>query len=526
VITPPRPVRLRKPRSILHGRVQSRLGWAAPRTGLGGGSPLWIAAAVGVPGILLGELATQSPEAGIAVGLLAAAACLLVAVPARLAIASLIVYLPMEGWLLGYAPGSASSVLRYAPEGLCILALCVVAAGYRSSNLGRWNSILPMLGATVACWLIGAVAADESASQAVIGVRAELRWVPLCLLVALSRDVTRDARVYARGIVAAASVQAFVAVAELTVGQPARAFFAPHYNIVLGGVTVSSSTTFRPDSISGTLDNYNSLGTWLLMGWIVAVLAGTKGLGVSRWVVWLTGIGFPAIIVLAGSREALIALAVAAVAIGGIRYRFPVFRAVAVVGLIGAVSYPILTNSAATNGANRTDLRTRFEVLLNPATYSPTSSSNFRLALLASSERLTFSHSPLLGFGIGSVVDPRSLASGTNPFYLTSEGQQAIKFGYLYDGNWALLLTETGIVGLALLTLLLGSIARVAWRARAGWVGSSVVVLTACIIVLGFFESILQTDASAVYWALIGCVLAVVADRRVGAGLGDSARKS
>jgi hypothetical protein len=150
-------------------------------------------------------------------------------------------------------------------------------------------------------------------------------------------------------------------------------------------------------------------------------------------------------------------------------------------------------------------------VLLNPSTYTPSNSSNFRLALLLSNAQLTLHHSPMLGFGIGSVVDPRSILSGSNPLYQTAEGQKAIRAGYLYDGNWALLITEGGIAGLAFTALLLLSIARIGWRARAGWVGASLVTLTARIIVLGFFESILQTDATAAYWVLVGCALAMAA---------------
>jgi hypothetical protein len=453
----------------------------------------------------LGAASVRSPKLAVGLVLLALAMLIVAILPARLLIAGLIVYLPLEGWILGWAPHSVALVLRYAPEALCILALCVIAAG-RGARVDRWKPIVPAIVATVACWLFGAVVAHESAVRAAIGIRAELRWVPLCLIVALTTNPERDSRIFGRAILASGYLQAGLALVEFAVPS-LRPVFAPNYNIALGGVTVATSSKFRPDSVGGTLANYNALSTFLLFVWIVALAAG-PALKLPRWVTWLAAVLFPIIIVASGSRESAMALLVAGAVIARLRYGVPVLRIAALVAVCGAIALPVVTNTATTNGANRANLGSRFAVLLNPATYSPNTTTNFRYAVLAQDAELTWHHSPILGFGVGSVVDPRSVIDRSNPLYLTPAGQIAIQQSYIFDGNWNIILTETGFLGLALTAVLLLTLGRLGWTSRTLWTGLTVAVMTAVIVVLGFYESILQAQAIMVFWVMLGCVLA------------------
>ena len=105
----PRPYRSRRsPRCLREFGVMGRQ--VAPGvTLLAGTAALTAIAARGV---------AQAPQltAAAAVAVLAIAVALVV--PARVVIAAGLVYLPFEAWIIGFLPGSVSSVARYGPEAI------------------------------------------------------------------------------------------------------------------------------------------------------------------------------------------------------------------------------------------------------------------------------------------------------------------------------------------------------------------------------------------------------------------------
>ena len=128
-----------------------------------------------------------------------------------------------------------------------------------------------------------------------------------------------------------------------------------------------------------------------------------------------------------------------------------------------------------------------------------------------SSKRLGLAarHSPLVGYGIGSVVDPRSVPDGSNPLYRIPAGVEAIRFRYIFDGNWGLLAVETGFLGVAAVVILLAAIGRVGMRSANEPAGVVVYCLVGCVVLLGFFECILQDAPSTlVWWVFVGLAIA------------------
>ena len=123
-------------------------------------------------------------------------------------------------------PGLASSVLRYGPEALAALVLALTLVN-PTARRRSWRPIMPVLAVLAAAWGASALYSGVSTTTALIGFRAELRWLPLALVIAATADLRTDARLYARAI-ADGAIEAVIAVAERFDGPSVRAFFAPH----------------------------------------------------------------------------------------------------------------------------------------------------------------------------------------------------------------------------------------------------------------------------------------------------------
>jgi hypothetical protein len=118
---------------------------------------------------------------------------------------------------------------------------------------------------------------------------------------------------------------------------------------------------------------------------------------------------------------------------------------------------------------------------------------------------------PIAGFGLGTASDPRIVRGRSSPLEQYPAGQLAVEHDFYNDGNWTVVLFETGIAGIAVLALLLVFLGWYGWRvASAGfWVGGALFGLTLATIVLGFFAPILQTrTGSFILWLFAGLAAA------------------
>lgn len=466
------------------------------------------AVAAAMASIVAGHSASGDPTVALALTAALGVVCLAIVAPMRYLICGLLVYVPLSGWLVGYAPGSASSVLRYGPEALAALVLALTLAN-PTARRRSWRPIMPVLAVLAAAWGASALYSGVSTTTALIGFRAELRWLPLALVIAATADLRTDARLYARAIAAAGAIEAVIAVAERFGGPSVRAFFAPHYSIVLGGQLVTTSAAPRLYSIAGTFTDYNSLSTFLLFAWTVILLAGRPVLGWPRTVFAACLVALPAIIVMSGSREATAACLLAGVVIGQYRYRLPTIRYGLTFFAIAIVVASVASTTTVLNPNSRADLKSRWAAVLNPSTYSVEGSNNFRLRLMAEESDLVVGHHPVFGYGPGSVVDPLAVPDGRSPLLLIPAGLAAIRFGYIFDSNWGIVLVETGIGGTVAMLALLSRLVVLGWRARSRWYGLGLVALIPSSLALGFFEPIFQnTSCTLVLWVLAGLTFA------------------
>jgi hypothetical protein len=112
--------------------------------------------------------------------------------------------------------------------------------------------------------------------------------------------------------------------------------------------------------------------------------------------------------------------------------------------------------------------------------------------------------------------------NGSSPLEQYPAGRLAVEQGFYNDGNWTVLLFETGIGGIVVLALLLTFLGWYGYGvASAGfWVGGALVGLTAATVLLGFFAPILQTrTGSFILWLFAGLTAASVAARPRSLGL-------
>ena len=110
----------------------------------------------------------------------------------------------------GISPGSAATVARYGVEAIGV-ALFAVALVSRRAERNRWGAIALPVAAVLVTWGLAALFAGVSPSTALIGFRAELRWLLVGLVVALTYDRALDTRWYGRAVVGAAALQSCIA---------------------------------------------------------------------------------------------------------------------------------------------------------------------------------------------------------------------------------------------------------------------------------------------------------------------------
>jgi len=179
--------------------------------------------------------------------------------------------------------------------------------------------------------------------------------------------------------------------------------------------------------------------------------------------------------------------------------------------LLFAPALSSVQSKAPTGSVSYTSLVNRWHAVLSPAAWSPTPHGNFRLYLLKSELEAVRAGAPLFGFGLGSVTDPRRVIDGTSAAYRTSAGRQATSFRYLFDGNWGLLLLETGFAGVAALLCVFVLALRFAVDlARRHWVGLALAASLLAFAAIGFFAPVLQLRVpGALLWILVGFATAM-----------------
>ena len=461
-----------------------------------------------------------APAAALALVVVVCAAVVLPRVRPQHFVAAVLVYLPFENQALTYAPQGWAPFIRYAPEVLIDLALILVLVTNPNRVFTRLGKVRWPLAFLLAAWVASVVWSGVALSTASIGFRSELRFLPLLLLAALSTRPSEDGRLYGRAVVIVAGIEAAIIALQAFTGAPARDAFAPDWSIEINGVAFADAGFTKPETNFGTFSNYNTAGIFLVFAWTLLAAAGSRRLGLPARAGLLLGSGIAGGILLSGSRESGLALAVAAVVIVHVRFRrwVPTLVVLSTVALlIGGPLFMAQHYGVPDGEVNGRSITERWAYVMSPEAWSTNYHNNFRLFLLQENTKLVAETSPAFGFGIGSVSDKRTTLDGTNPLYRTWAGRRALQFSYLYDGQWGLLIMEVGFVGLFALAVVLVALARMALKLlRTHWLALALLAQLAVTLVLGFFATVLQLRLpTAILWLTAGLCLALMYQREV-----------
>jgi hypothetical protein len=262
----------------------------------------------------------------------------------------------------------------------------------------------------------------------------------------------------------------------------------------------------HPSIRETTLTDYNQSGLFLMLC-LVVTISDVARLG-RVVTAALTALLVGGILATA-SREAAVGALVGTLAVVFVRGTTRVR-----VLTVGAATFAVLllllpTLLGSTNGtlaANGVTARWRE---LSTANFSP--ARNFRAKLLVANATFVAHHDPILGVGFGTASAPAVIEDLTSPVYrsfLKRDLRGQIE-PFVYDSNWAILVLETGFVGVAVFAAFLGWLWSIGYRAAsdppisaAGAALNGAVAALALVALAG--PAFREPLTSAILWFLIG----------------------
>jgi hypothetical protein len=382
--------------------------------------------------------------------------------------------------LLPYAAdhaGGLSHPLRYADEAIVDAAAVAVLALARPWRIERIRELAVVLAGLILFWALTDAWNLVSWQTPAVALRADLRFAGLGLLTAVG--LTRNDRRRAAAVILASGAL--------------QALFAIGHSLGLG---VRETT----------LTDYNQAGLFLMLCFLVAI-SGVARLGrvttAALAVVLAGGIAATA------SRQAALGTVFGSLTVAFVRSGFRLRVATAGVTVAAAILLLLPTLLGSTNGtlaANGVTARWRE---LSTASFSP--AKNFRAKLLVDNATFVAHHDPLLGVGFGTASAPAVIDDLTSPVYRSflQRDLRGQVYPFVYDSNWAILVLETGFVGVALFVAFLGWLWSIGYRAagdpaisEAGVALAGVVAALALAAFAG--PAFREPLTSAILWFLIG----------------------
>lgn len=432
---------------------------------------------------------------------------------------ALILYIPLEGFLLKWL-GGASGVVSVAPEVLLALSAFSVLAvrgrrGWDTVAVGRWLAWIAVfaLAGVVSGYLAG-VPLDRGAYW----VRTMVRYMPAAIAIAGSTGRREWRRVVGPALSFAVVVQAVIAVAEFVGGVGVRVFFSPGL-VAFGGLQAAVAFADVAQGVSGTLGFYNNLALFAAMGYAVSMgglraLSAAEGADAPRLQIAILRAGVIASVVcvmLAGSRQGIIIFLLLLGVMAAILGLRGVGGSGAISWIAGAGLVVIALQSPEVAGPLAW-IPQRFGRIFNMSDVSQSMQTDrlfafMRIAPSALAQR------PLLGFGPGSTYLGTGVAVVAGALSLNSDA-----VWFVQDVGWVALLVQLGIVGFALiLGLFVWMWARaLEGRRAAALLDGETATVIGCLVVvmLGMFASslLLVRSTSLVLWVVAGLCLRALHD--------------
>lgn len=245
-------------------------------------------------------------------------------IPLDLIALGLLVWLPIETWVLKFVPHS--SPLLAVPDVLCLLcALVIVGVATWSDGLKGLRRVftLPVIAGLVLAAVAGISTAVNGTSLLELAyfIRVYLRFLPLAMIASTEPWASKVARRLPGVTAIALALQLEVSLFERIGGLKAATVFWPG-SFSLGRVTTAVTTldTVEGRVVAGTLGHYNILGWYVfiasavLVSWLLN--RRIRHSKVMWWTILAELVLAAAVVMMTASRQAAFAAAAASLALG------------------------------------------------------------------------------------------------------------------------------------------------------------------------------------------------------------------
>lgn len=442
-------------------------------------------------------------------------------VPLDVLVLGLLLWLPIETWILRFLP--QSNVLLVLPDLVSLgLGATIVFLLFKSKALGeyvrrnRWLIASVTLLAVVAS--ISALANRVAPLEFAYWARVYLRFIPLAMVAACPPWTERIIKRMPYVIALSLGLQLEIAFFEIVMGRRAASMFWPG-SFQLGSVQTAVSTLSGVEGrfIAGTFGHYNILAWYIVLAsaLIISRLLSKAALPKPVKIIFLAELllaGF--VLVMSQSRQAFFVVVLVAIpfvlyleheyrlrhwcrtAFSHLntltRHLIPMLALVLVV-VVGVLTLPRITL-----------LADRYAAVFTPA-YWQVAGDNRGYAIGTTVPRVA-RHNPILGVGPGSFGREWTVTASSAPPAVKKLDLDLHHFRYLTDVGWASVFAQIGALGTLSLLALFVAVAVIVWRNRRR--PSFVVLASAGLVLLGpgmiAGAPLTYKATSSLFWVIMG----------------------
>ena len=426
----------------------------------------------------------------------------------------LIIYLPLEEFVLKWVDYSIYPALRYGIELIIYLVLVKVISGKLAGNRRLASSPidLPLL-CLALLGIISCLLNNLPILSGLLGLRPLLRYAAIFYLILNSEFFPLRLEKLFKTIFLIAFLEVVVGLAQYLIGDPANLFLRPKDSLLGDRLVSAWSATqdiFAGQKIFATMGRYNLLG-----GFLAVVLLILFAIRFERgyWSFKEKFLLFSTIPVflLTYSRLSWVGFLAGLITLFFIKKKSKLILAL---GLIGAVA--VVTLSSGTTSLSQSEVRgSIIDRVTGPFTADYWHATTSVERVYAASELLSNLSGVNLvaGFGPGSMGSlVANIDERISQLYRVGDAKRLLIVG---DVGWAALLGQLGIIGLGLFVWLLVALFKNSlknYRSSTGVWNRSFSLALCCYILamvaMNFFSSPFETRVnSAYFWIISGVVL-------------------
>ncbi len=370
-------------------------------------------------------------------------------------LALLAAYLPFESIVLKFVTDDIYIFARYFSEGLIYLVAVVVFWRFFTGKRKARTSPIDLPFLLFILVLLGSALVNlVEPTAAILGLRQILRFMMVFFLVVQLNPSVKFIKTLTLVMFGIVLIQAGIGIMQSVIGEPLDNLLLPSEARTLGSITLTTGVEqfWDPGSrVFATLGRYDRLGNFLYFFLLIgAGLLFTKKFSYDKRLLWLFGLGFPALI-LTYSRSSWFAFLLGFLFIGLL-----IKRDKRVLAGLGIFAF-IMTAYLGVSGLNVSLITESAGQSLSERFYESFSYARWRGEYFGLGRTYWFVHtpkdvvsaSPILGFGPGQYGGGAAAALHNTTVY----EELGLPFGVygtegFIDNNWFSLWGEAGTLGI------------------------------------------------------------------------------